>query len=156
MFGRFLRDIGNIVLVLLLAALPGSLLIGLLTPRTYDGFFLGMLYLLPFAAAALLLASPFLILLRLLGHRSWWSRIGLAACAGAFCGLVLGYMPDSDAPRDAITVFNPRAAAVGAGFGAVFGLWAGAWWCFFFRSRPLKRPSSERSNLAVSTPAARA
>ena len=151
MFGRLLRDTGNVVLVLLLTALPGALLIGFAIPGTYGGFLLGMLVLLPFAAVGLVLASPFLLLLKLIGHRSPWSRLGLAMAAGAFCGLTLGYMPDSETPRDAVTLFNPRAAALGATVGAVFGLWGGALWCFFFRTRRrVSAASPQRSNSAGS------
>jgi hypothetical protein len=145
LFVRILSGIGNVVLVLLLTALPGALLFSFVTPGTYGGFLLGMAILLPFAAAGLILASPFLLLLKVLGHRSQWSRLGLAAVAGAFCGLTLGYMPDSDLSKDAITLFNYRAAAFGALIGAVFGLWGGAWWCFFFRSRALKRPGPQKA-----------
>jgi hypothetical protein len=138
---RLLRDIGAIILVLLLTVLPGALFLADLRFGTISGFGLVMLILLPFASAGLLLASPFLLLLRLIGHDSWWSRLGLAICAGAVLGLGLGYASDSDV----VAVFNAHEAALGAGVGAVFGLWAGAWWCFFFRGRALERANLRKA-----------
>ena len=146
MFGRLPSDIGKIVLVLLITALPGALLFAVLRPGNFTGFLLGMLFLLPIAAIGLLLASPFLLLLRLVGHRSWWSRLGLAVCAGTCLALALGSLTDSDAPKGAIAFFNSRAAAGVAMIGAGFGLWAGAWWCFFFRGRGRR---SQRIDAAV-------
>jgi hypothetical protein len=144
MFGRFLSAIVKLVLVLLLSSLPGALLFSLLKPG-FEALLGGMLFVLPFAGAGLLLASPFLLLLRLIGHRSWWSRLGLAVCAGAFCGLTLGYMPDSDTSKDVVVLFNPRGAFVGALVGAFFGLWGGAWWCFFFERRAQTNPLLENA-----------
>jgi hypothetical protein len=132
--GRLLTDIGNVTLVLLLAAVPGSLFIAFLSAGNLGDFLFGMLFLVPLAGAGLLLASPFLIALTLFGHRSWWSRICVAICAGAVLALIMLYESSPD-PHKA---FDPPAAFGSAVIGAFFGLWAGAWWCFFFRGRAEK------------------
>jgi hypothetical protein len=90
-----------------------------------------MLILMPLATAGLALATPILLILTLLGHRSWWSRICVASCAGAALGLIMLYEISPDSHK----AFNLSAVFGSAGVGAVFGLWAGAWWCFFFRGR---------------------
>ncbi len=132
MISRALGDLGNIVLVLALTAVPGSLIVAFLLPSgNLAGFLLGMLFLMPLASAGLALATPILVIMTLLGHRSWWSRICVAICAGAALALIMLYEISPD-PRQA---FDLPGVFRSAGVGAVSGLWAGAWWCFLFHGR---------------------
>ena len=105
-----------------LTALPAGCV---LLPLGTSAALYSMLLVMGFTTAALALAAPALLILKLVGRLSNLTFLSVSICSGALIGLSLGYMSfDSDPDPAAAVVFNPQLAAIGSFIGAGFAIWS--------------------------------
>ena len=108
--------------LMLLTALPAGCV---LLPMGGGIALLVMLFAMALALAGFALAVPVLLLLKLAGRLTKARFVGIAICAGAVVGSILGYGDlDSDSDPTAPILFHPRLAVVSAFIGMGFGGWS--------------------------------
>ena len=147
---RAFELVAKFLALVLLTALPAGCV---LVPMGDQLALLVMLFAIALTLAGLALAALPLLQLKLAGHLTKARFVGIAICAGAVVGSIMGYGDlDSDNDPMAPIVFHPKLAIVTAFIGMAFGGWSAILSLWLFRAP--KRSATAKTKLGAHKPAA--
>jgi hypothetical protein len=146
---RAFELVAKFLALVLLTALPAGCA---LLPMGGGTAILVMLFAMALALAGFALAAPVLLPLKLAGLLTKARFVGIAICAGAVVGSILGYGDlDSQSDPTAPILFHPKLAVVSAFIGMGFGGWSAILSLWLFRAP--KRSVNAKTKLGADKPA---